>query len=227
MPLFVRIFAAGVLLLPILNLIGLSFKHGIPLYHLFALLSKLEAGEYLFLVSSLLSGIGLLFISRWGWWLFIVSGFVFVTHNLVQITIHPFWFNFRGPLLQTFFVGCALFYFLRRDIFAPYHEMYKRGWRFRRRFDLTLPVLVNGKKLLTGNISAGGLFIPMETVQESYRAGDSVRINITLIDSVYEMEGGIAVVYEDGLGIAFRGITDTKRNEIEKKLTALSKAKSL
>jgi hypothetical protein len=40
----------------------------------------------------------------------------------------------KGPLIQTLLIVAALSYFLRKDIFNPYMKLYKRGWRFLKRY---------------------------------------------------------------------------------------------
>ncbi|HNN77721.1 MAG TPA: hypothetical protein PKL30_02475, partial [Leptospiraceae bacterium] len=151
-------FSLLILLLPVSNYIGMSMKYNFPWYAPLHLFSNANLPEWILLISSLLSGIGLFYIKRWGWWLFILSSFTFIVYNSFGFITIPESAT-KGPLIQTFIVTAALAYFLQRDIFIPYMKLYKRGWRLQKRYPICINVNINDTIYKTENISLGGILI--------------------------------------------------------------------
>ena len=193
-----------ILLLPISNYIGMSMKYNFPWYAPHLLLKFRNLPEWILLISSILSGLGLLFIKRWGWWLFILSSFTFISYNSYGFISIPHSAS-KGPLIQTLIITFALCYFLQKDIFTPYMKLYKRGWRFLKRYPIVTNVNINDKIYKTENISMGGIFVKWTDC--NLKLNSEVTVYFELSKESFKAKAGIAtIVPGKGVGIAFREI---------------------
>ncbi|MBP7280116.1 MAG: PilZ domain-containing protein [Leptospiraceae bacterium] len=209
-------FSILILLLPVSNYIGMSMKYNFPFYAPYLLLRYGNLPEWILLVSSILSGLGLLFIKRWGWWLFILSSFTFISYNSYGFITIPNSAS-KGPLIQTLIITAALCYFLQKDIFTPYMKLYKRGWRFLKRYPIVTNVNINDKIYKTENISMGGIFVKWTDC--NLKLNSEVTVYFELSKESFKAKAGIAtIVPGKGVGIAFREIDNFFKERLKKAL---------
>lgn len=204
-PRILFVLASVIVLMPFSNYVGMAlFRHLSP-FNVIDVFSSLTFREYLFLISSLGAGIGLIMIRKWGWWLFIIAGFVFVLQNIYIFIINSASLQ-PGPILHTSIIAVALAYFLRKDIFIPYLKIHRHGWRFFPRYKLQIPIIVDGVERETENISAGGCFVIWP--EHSYESSQGIRVKFHLDENVYEFDAGVAsTVAGVGIGVAFRNMS--------------------
>ena len=211
-PLTLVLFGLFFLLLPIYNYFGLAFKYQIHPSLVFRTLQVTNSIELLLLFLPIAVGLGLLIVSKWGWWLFLTFASSLVFYNLYSIMQNPVLANVSA-LAQTIILMGGIFYFLRKDISAPYMKMYPRGWRFQKRYPLEIKVALNGIELLTRDFSSKGIYVTWPGVNLSL--GSEVNLAFTLNNQSFHCKGGVAVVNEGhGTGIAFRNIDSQQAEQL-------------
>ncbi|MEM7180287.1 MAG: PilZ domain-containing protein [Spirochaetota bacterium] len=213
-PLTLVVFGIFFLLLPIYNYFGLAYKYQIHPKLFLRAFVVFNAIELFLLFLPIAIGIGLLMVSKWGWWLFLTFATSLVIYNTYSLAIDPVMVN-MSALLQTMILMGGIFYFLRKDIAAPYMKMYPRGWRFQKRYPLEIKVTLNGIELLTRDFSSKGIYVSWPEV--NCDLGSEVDLIFTLDNKKFLCKGGIAVVNEGhGAGIAFRNIDSQQARELRK-----------
>lgn len=216
-------FSILILLLPVSNYIGMSMKYDFPWYLPYHLIQYANLPEWILLISSFLSGLGLIFIKRWGWWLFILSSFTFILYNSYGFLTIPNSAT-KGPLIQTFIVTFALAYFLQRDIFIPYLKLYTRGWRLLRRYPIVINININDTIFKTENISLGGIFIKANEC--NFKINSEVAVYFELAKEGFWTKAGIASITPGyGFAIAFRNTDTLFRDRLKKSIMIFEKKK--
>ncbi len=199
----------------------MSMKYNFPWYAPLHLFSNANLPEWILLISSLLSGIGLFYIKRWGWWLFILSSFTFIVYNSFGFITIPESAT-KGPLIQTFIVTAALAYFLQRDIFIPYMKLYKRGWRLQKRYPICINVNINDTIYKTENISLGGILI--KSNECNFGLNSEVTVYFELSKEGFLTKSGIASITPGyGFAIAFRNTDRSFKERLKKALLLFEK----
>ncbi|MBK8394733.1 MAG: PilZ domain-containing protein [Leptospiraceae bacterium] len=224
-PILLLGFSLLILLLPISNYIGMSMKYDFPFYKPYLLLKYGNIPEWILLISSILSGLGLLFIKRWGWWLFIFSSFIFISYNSYGFITIPHSAS-KGPLIQTIIITFGLFYFLQKDIFTPYMKLYKRGWRFLKRYPIVTDIKINDTIYKTENISLGGVFVKWTDC--NLKPNSELAIYFEVSEESFKTKAGIAtIVPKQGVGIAFRNVDKHFKERLRKALLFAQNQKKL
>jgi hypothetical protein len=126
-----------------------------------------------------------------------------------------------GAPIQTLLVLAALLYFLRKDVYSPYMMLRRNGWRLYRRYDLSLPIKLDGLEVRTLNISAGGALIDWHPNPK--KEGDPIQLELRVDDQTFQMEGGITGVHLNGTGIAFRYLSRETTNRLRDTLSEMEK----
>ncbi len=111
------------LIFPIINYLNLSFQYGIKFYNIPLFIKIVGLIPFILMVTPLLIGIGLLKIKKWGFWLFLFYSPLLIAYNLYVTIKYPEGFNVFA-FIQAVVGTMAVFYFLRKDISAPYMRMY-------------------------------------------------------------------------------------------------------
>ncbi len=211
------------IVLPIYNYLGLAWRHGFEPAQPLLVFQHLNLVELVLLFLPILVGIGMLMVRNWGWWLFLIFSAGIISYDLYVFFSWPVVAN-AGALIQALLLAGAMFYFLRRDIAAPYMKMYPRGWRFQKRRPISVPVLVNGLRMITRDISPGGLYIKWPDVDLA--PGSPVALEFKLGETNFKIAGGIASVTPGhGAGIAFREPTSEVLRELEQAIDSVETGK--
>ncbi len=122
-PYTLLIFGSLFLLIPIFNYISIAYYNDIPYLNPRLVLKTLKKLEVVLLLSSLIVGIGLLSVRRWGWYSFITYAVILIFYNLYTVILNPVIYNV-GAFVQTIIAFAAMTYFLKKDISTPYFKMY-------------------------------------------------------------------------------------------------------
>lgn len=220
-PLTLVIFGLAFLVLPLFNYLGMTNQLGLPLAQVRASFSLLSSIEIALLLIPLAVGLGLLLVKRWGWWLFLAYACVLILYNLYALIRTPGFYN--GLALVNTVVGMvAVFYFLRRDVSAPYMRMHPRGWRLQKRRPIEFEVIVDGIRRRTIDASLAGLYISWE---DCYRSpGEEVHLTFVLDGNEYKTRAGLVRVDEEGAGVAFRATSRSFRSNLKRDLASMETA---
>ncbi len=216
-PRILFILALIILVIPFTNYTGMALKRDLSPFDPLKVFLVLSIREYIFLFSSFFAGLGLLLIRRWGWWLFVSAATLFIVHNFYNFFMYTSSWK-PGAILHTGLIIFALGYFLRKDIYMPYLQIHRHGWRLLKRYNLTIDMLINGEKKETQNISNGGCFVHWEDCP--LEDSEEVTLEFSLGEAAFNLKGGVAATNSSGAGIAFR---DMKPEDIQRIKKALQK----
>jgi len=181
------------LLLPFINLAFAWYWDRIPLKQIFSTYSYI--GLFLLIVPVFI-GIGLLRLKKWGWYFFLVYAFTLTLYNIYVVFYHMEFLNIFA-LVQTIFGMIGIYFFLRKDISAPYMSIDMRGWRSKNRHIINSKASINEKKYDIKNISVQGIFIDWSDC--NLNPGDEIEITFPLHEKKYCLQGGIARIEEGGV----------------------------
>lgn len=220
-PLTLVLFGLAFLFLPILNYLGMTNQMGVPLREVRTSFALLSPVELVLLLTPLAVGVGLLAVKRWGWWLFLGYACVLIAYNLYAVARTPGLYN-AIALFNTVVGMAAVFYFVRRDISAPYMRMYPRGWRLQKRRPIEIEVIVDGIRRRTIDASTAGLYVAWP---DCYRSpGEEVHLTFAVNGTEYKTRAGLVRVDEEGAGVAFRGAPRSFRRNLSRDLARLEAA---
>ncbi|MCB1193338.1 MAG: PilZ domain-containing protein [Leptospiraceae bacterium] len=177
-------------------------KYHEPFYLPHKVFGKINITELIFLITSFLSGLGLLMIRRWGWYLFVVATTAFFIHNGYYFIKYPSTFS-KGPLLHSIIVLFAFLYFLQKDIFLPYLDKRRKGFRHAKRYPIQIPVTIQGEIHEAINISIGGISVYWTNIELPLNA--EVSLSFEIEGETFKCKGGIVAIQKNNnVGIAFR-----------------------
>ena len=189
-------------LLPVANYVSIAHSIGLPLRFYRLVLSALNPVEWFLWIAPLPVGIGLLSVKKWGWYLLLAYGVVLSGYNLFVAASAFSRYNL-GALVTTVFGLSAVIYFVRRDVAAPYMKMYPRGWRGESRTPVGISVSVNGRLVLSRDISERGLYVEWPDYEGA--TGSAVSVEVELAGMSFQLPAGVARVDRGvGVGLAFR-----------------------
>lgn len=193
-PLPIWILSTIFILLPILSYIGTANYYRLPMWNVTGILFSMKPFQILVLAGCILVAFGLLARNIIGYYAFLILSLIFILYNiwlLIQHFILGLKLEVVGLPIQTsdilgnFFLTCFLlvgiFYFLNKEISAPYFSPYSRGWRKDVRETIPIPFSISlpsqSIQGITINISQTGALIPWDddTVPEE---GDEFSIQL-------------------------------------------------
>ncbi len=211
-PLRLTLFGIFFLSIPIINYIGLAIRNRIPLYELRLIFAEFRILEILLICIPVFVGIGLLLVQKWGWWLFIFYSIILVFYNtfILFVEFQPYNIN---SFFQTLLVFSALYYFLKKDVSAPFlfrpvefglaASLQKKlnllfsitdGFRKATRRAIKTEVFIDSIKIKTLDLSAGGLY--GVTSQFPFSINDPVKLKLNLNKKDFELDAGIVRIDE-------------------------------
>lgn len=215
-PFSLTLFGLIFLFLPILNYFQIVYNLKINVYRPSQFFYSLNFFEIVLLFLPLLVGTGLLLVKKWGYWFFLIYSGLIISYNIFTLGVTPGAFNL-GVLARTIFGVLAVYYFTRKDISAPYMKLYPRGWRGETRSPIHAKISVNGKELITRDLSPHGFYAEWNDPGLIFGKEVVVRISSNPEDIV--LPGGVVRIDETGIGIAFRNLD----KEIEQKIKTVIK----
>jgi len=220
LPWTLLIFGVIFLILPFMNYWAMAQRFQIPLRYPGIVLRHINIFELILLLLPFLVGAGLILVKRWAWYLFLGYSAALMAYNTVILILSRRFYN-ASALVQTALFVAAAFYFLRKDISAPYMKMYPRGWRLQKRKPVIVDVIVDGIRRRTTDVSDSGFYVEWE---DCYRSpGEEVHVTFRLGENDYSSRAGIVRVDEDGAGVAFRATDSSFRRRLMKDLASSMK----
>jgi hypothetical protein len=202
------IICVGILLclLPAVNYFLILKELAISKYSSLIIFTLLTPLQIILLVSPLPIGLGLLFIKKWAWWAILLYFPTLILYDVSLLISSNSLFNI-GVLVRTIFGFTLIFFFLRKDISAPYFKLYPRGWRGENRKPIEIEVTIDGKGYQTLDVSNTGIYVDWKNCEKEL--GDEVLIifkpDSDLNSSVSkESKAGVVRIDEFGVGLAFR-----------------------
>jgi hypothetical protein len=211
-PLRLTLFGIFFLSIPIINYIGLAIRNRIPLYEFRLIVDEFRIFEIVLICIPVFVGIGLLLVQKWGWWLFLFYSLILVFYNtfILFVEFQPYNIN---SFFQTLLVFSALYYFLKKDVSAPFlfrpvefglaAGFQKKlnllfsitdGFRKNKRRAIKIDVFIDSLKIKTIDLSVGGLY--GTTTQFPFLINDGVKLKLTLNKTDFNLEAGIVRIDE-------------------------------
>ncbi|NUM41640.1 MAG: PilZ domain-containing protein [Leptospiraceae bacterium] len=168
-----------------------AYSYRIPIEQPLMIFARFNWVTYLFFVLSFFIGFGLLKAKKWAFYLFIGFSSVIVLYNVfsmgkvIFLPNHYSQFSVSGIVINTLVsltILIGIFYFLQKEISAPYLSILPRGWRNNIRDTIPLPVKITNNKgesvtLPTDNVSINGIFVKLPDYT-LINAGDTVNLTI-------------------------------------------------
>lgn len=171
---------------------------------------KFNLIEYLFLFIPVVCGIGLYYIQKWAWYLFLIYSSILISFNLYSVILRPIKYNFYS-LFESSIVLIGVIYFLRKDISAPYFKMFPRGFRGEKRKPIQIDLKVNNEIKKTRDFTNSGFYV--HWVKVNFQLNQEVEVELE--DKIKLKAGVVRIDYENdetfGVGFAFRSL---KENDI-------------
>lgn len=161
------------------------------------ILGSLSPIELFLLFFPIIAGIGLLSVTRWGWYAAMGYALLLTLYNAFLLLAQPGWLQLVFSV-QTAAGSLLLYYLFSPDTMAPFFAHSVRGFRAGRRRTTEGLVTLDGESRTATNISSHGAYVQTESV---YAVGQAVQI---ILPGAEEARPG-SVVRTDahGIGISF------------------------
>jgi len=205
-------FSGFFLVLPFVNYYLIAMRQKAPWLDFIPILRGAEPVMLAVAVLPVFIALGLLLVTRWGFYLF-------AAYSVLSILVHSY-YAIRYPVLenlaavgQVVFLLLSLGYFLREEISLPYRDPAHKGWRKTFRLPIRITVHVDDMELKSADFSSTGLSVHWPDCDRE--PGTAVRLRFQLREKLYDLEGGIARIAGENVGIAFRGLDKKTRRGIE------------
>lgn len=218
------------LILPLVNYIGIAIRFQHRLVEFSNIMEELHSLEIILLFTPVFVSIGILTVQTWGYYLFLFYAIILTLHNTITLFRDPAVYNYNS-FIQTIIVFGAVFYFLKKEISAPYlfrpqdnivlsnvfenfRSIFKipNGWRRAKRKNAEIRINLSNHSLSTKNFSEAGFYA--DWIDPPFNPSEEVQIDFSINQQAYKVKGGVVRVDETGIGVAFRDLTD----EIKKSL---------
>jgi hypothetical protein len=199
-PLLLILIALCFILAPIFNTIYNAIFLNIPLL---VVLKSYDFLAIILMTTLIITGIGLLFLKIWSWYLFLIQAAIIIIYNVFNIIEKANYYNVF-ILAQSLILFLLAGYFLRRDIFEPFFSKEFRGFRKAKRQQAEGTVQIDGEIYPILNISEKGFRVKWSNCPK--KSGDPVQIsNLERLGSYSAPSmGGITRIWEDEVSIAYR-----------------------
>ncbi|TGL72406.1 PilZ domain-containing protein [Leptospira jelokensis] len=196
-PIPVILVTLGFLAVPFVVFFAIASLYDLDFNHVEMILTRIQPWQYVFSFLSAIIAYGLITKKKFGYYLFLCFTFLILTYNIwmvlsVSLGKKFFLAGIRikttdivwNMAITTVLLGIA-FYFLRREIAAPYLSPTRRGWRSKYRETHPIPfhwTNADGEREgdgLTINISKNGVLLPL-TKHHFLKPGDPINLLLKL-----------------------------------------------
>lgn len=198
------------ILLPVINYASKVIWYGVSIFSFEAIYQSFGTVGSVLLLLSIIVGIGLLIPQKWGWFAFVIYAPLLITYNAASLINNQSSYNI-GALIQSIIAFLAIGYFLQRDKLSVYLNIYPRGWRLKKRKEISIPISINDKFYKSKNIGVRGVYILFTDCPFSLT--EEVNLKMDLNGKEIATKGGVARIDQDGVGIAYRNM-DKKSREM-------------
>ncbi len=219
------------LILPFINYIGIAIRFKHRLVEFSNIFGELHSLEIIILIIPVFVAIGILMVQTWGYFLFLFYAILLTAHNAITIFRDPALYNYNS-FFQTIIIFGAVFYFLKKEISAPYlfrpkdnlvlsnilenYSSYFKipnGWRRAKRAEVKIQVNLSNHNLVTKNFSSSGFYA--DWIEPSLNPSEEVPVVFKINNQDYNLKGGVVRVDENGIGIAFRNLSKEMKKSLE------------
>ncbi len=214
-PVSLLVFGLIFIALPLINYTSFALKKGQPPLAVAYVVNEMNILELVLLFFPLIIAAGLLWVKKWGWYLFLAYAPVWIIYNLVDFFLASTIYNLLA-VFKSFFGVIAIIFFTSKDISAPYVKAYPRGWRLQLRRPIQLNMTVNGKRKQTKDLSEVGAYLKWKDCD--LPSNTEIKVSMKLAENRYEIPAAVVRKDEKGVGIAFRGLTKAKKAQIRRDL---------
>jgi hypothetical protein len=197
-PLLLVLIAVCFIFAPLINTLYNAIVLNIPII---LVIQGYDISALILMGTCLISGIGLLFLKLWSWYLFLFQALIIISFNVYNIYERANYYNIF-ILCQSLVLFVFAGYFLRRDVFAPFFTIEARGFRRAKREKAEITVEVDGLSFTAKNISAAGLCVTWPNCPK--KPGDEVTISFLLDSEPVSVPGGITRIRNYEVSLAFR-----------------------
>jgi len=201
LPPAIKIIAALLIASPLFNYVFTAYKLNLRLDEPLLVFRNLSLLVLFLFFAPAAAGLGLMRIRRWGWRLFVGYGIILIAYN-TSVLLRRLDGENIFLYAHTIIALILMFYFLRKDIAAPYFSLETRGRRRSRRTPASLNVSINGETKALRDISRKGIYVLFPSCPLRLNSRTEVILNAGKESIV--VTGGIVRIDQDGVGIAFR-----------------------
>ena len=140
----------------------------VPLFGYGSIIYRLNIFDALILSLYILTGISILLVKKWGWWVIIGSSTILIIYNLISFYFNPFSSILMILLMNVTLFAVTLFFF-RKHIIAPYFNPQLRWWEQDQRYeiDIYLKFLGINRNVIISDLSEGGCYIFVDFLIEN------------------------------------------------------------
>jgi len=203
--------AIFLLVLPFANLAYLGYANEVSLKDFLKIPLRLSLFSNATFFLPFFVSIGLLSVTRFGWFSFLGYCGILFSQNIYSAIILPGLQNF-GALFRTFVWMAVTIYFVRKDISAPYFKMYPRGWRLQKRNPIEMEVKINGETKKTRDVSSSGFYVNWENC--NLELNREVDLEFETARKQLKLKAGVVRIDPVGVGFAFRNLSGENRKVI-------------
>lgn len=189
----------------------------------YSVLETFSLNEIIISLSVLICSIGLFFVIRAIYFLFVGLALAFIFYNTYIFFAKGDIFNIESVILA--FFGVAVFvYFTSQEHSAPYLRGRHGGWRreIRRSFDHFLTI--DGKRRKSININSRGVLVTYKNPE--YKINERLKISFTINKETFSTDAIVVRVSNDDIALAFLDMGRKERKKLYFYLQALEEQKT-
>ena len=160
--------------------------------------------------------LGLYFVTRASWYLFLIHGFLSVIDIQIMLFRFPGAFIFSVFLTTVILLG-IITYILQKEFRSPYFRTLQRSWREGKRHAIKHVILLNGKPFTVVDLSPVGCYVALPG--PALAVGDVADIEFKSENLLISVRGDVMRADDNGYGIRFLDLTRKEREDIKAFLT--------
>mgnify|MGYP001168820001 CR=1 FL=1 len=223
-PLVHYLISLGYILAPIINIFLLVAVAGIRLPDI---LSRLFQGygylAGLWLLTAPIVGIGLYFVHKASWYLFLAHSALILADYIVKWATIPAYYQLSvsGPHHLLLLTGnlalvAAIGFIINRDFRSPYFQVLPRGWRTAHRTPLRHCVQIGGRRVGITDLSDCGCFAAAPDL--AVAVGDKVDLSFQADALSIACKGEVMRRTPEGYGLRFMRLPLAQKRDIRRML---------
>jgi PilZ domain len=216
-PLGILLVSALYFAYPFINYWHFVSHYNVSIHEISFIMSKLNSIQLILLFVPFIISFGLFFIQKWGWYTFLIHSFALISFNIYALYKYKVLKNYIS-LAEVVIVTAICIYFLRKDISAPYMKLYPRGFRGEKRKPIQIPITIYLEKGMlakeTRDLSLAGFYVDWEN--SNLEINSAVKVNFRSEKNIYELNAGVVRIDENGVGFAFRNVSDEVETSLRK-----------
>ena len=228
-PVSIIIFTVVMFIVPVFTIIANAYINMLPLWGDGNIFTRMRTSDILILLVYPAAAVGVLTVTRPGWWVFVLSAAGIAVYNIVAFINNPM-ISIIGMLVFNVSLFVVAGFFFRKHIIAPYFNPRLRWWEQASRYDIDLGVSIEyGDSYEIGyleDISLGGCFI---RISEKLDSGSIYPLRMSLGNEVtISVKGKVMRTVNDdcslpGYGVMFVSQSETEKEGLENMISGLNR----